>query len=80
LLAAAPELANQRAGDWQITPLHVAAERGDVELARLVLSARPDLEIQDTQFHSTPLGWARHFGRTEIVALIEHSTGQGGKP
>jgi hypothetical protein len=71
LLAAAPELANRRSGGWQITPLHVAAERGDAELARAVLAADPDLEIEDTQFHSTPLGWARHLQRAEIVALIE---------
>jgi predicted N-acetyltransferase YhbS len=71
LLATCPERANQRSGDGQIMPLHVAAERGDAELARVLLAAGADLEVQDTQFHSTPLGWARHFQRTEIVQMIE---------
>jgi hypothetical protein len=71
LLAASPELVNRRCGNWQITPMHVAVERGDVDLARVLLAAHPDLEIADTQFHSTPLGWARHFEQAEIVRLIE---------
>jgi GNAT superfamily N-acetyltransferase len=85
LLRRTPDLANRRSGEWQVTPLHVAAQRGDVELARLLLTADPDLEIQDTQFHSTPLGWARHFQRAEIVELIEryqarHPRGGHGGP
>jgi GNAT superfamily N-acetyltransferase len=70
-LARSPELANRRSGAWQITPMHAAAERSDVELAWELLTADPDLEITDSQFRSTPLGWARHLGRAEIVALIE---------
>jgi len=71
LLAESPDLGNRRSGDWQATPLHEAAVRGDVELARLLLAANPALDAQDATFHSTPLGWARHFGRTEIAELIE---------
>ncbi len=71
LLTEFPELVNRRSGNWQITPLHEAAARGDMELARLLLTARPDPTIMDTEFHSTPLGWARHFQRTEITALLE---------
>jgi predicted N-acetyltransferase YhbS len=71
MLADSPELANRHSGPWQITPLHAAVERGDIELVRLLLTAHPDPDIQDTQFHSAPLGWAHHFGRTEIIALLE---------
>lgn len=71
LLVASPELANRRTGNWQTTPLHEAIVRDDMALVRLLLRAAPDLEIQDTEFHSTPVGWARHFGRTEIIALLE---------
>ena len=53
------------------SPLHVAAERGDEELAKLLLTAMPDLTVCDTGFNATPLGWARHFNRAGIVALIE---------
>ncbi|MGI8916588.1 MAG: ankyrin repeat domain-containing protein, partial [Chloroflexota bacterium] len=71
LLERSPELADRRSGEWQTTPLHEAALRNDLDLARLLLTANPDLEIQDSGFHSTPLGWTKHFHRTEMVALIE---------
>jgi GNAT superfamily N-acetyltransferase len=71
LLAQSPELVDRRSGAWQITPLHEAVSRGDIELVRILLAAHPDLEIQDTRFHGTPLGWARHLQRTEILALLE---------
>ncbi|HVK02226.1 MAG TPA: GNAT family N-acetyltransferase [Armatimonadaceae bacterium] len=75
-LAARPDLASRRRGEWGLTPLHEAAARGDVELARWLLAAAPDLSIEDAQFHSTALGWARHLGREEIVRLIEaHAAG-----
>jgi ankyrin repeat protein len=60
--------------------MHVAVERGDVELVRLLLAARPNLEIPDIQFHSTPLGWARHFQRTEIIELLERYQGHAPGP
>ncbi|HVC34753.1 MAG TPA: hypothetical protein VNL16_14680 [Chloroflexota bacterium] len=41
------------------------------DLARLVLDGKPDLQIEDGVFHSTPLGWARHFQRTELIEIIE---------
>lgn len=78
LLARSPEIVNWRSGSWQITPLHEAASRGDTELARLVLTARPNLELRDTQFNSTPLGWAQHLQRTKIIALIEEYQAQLG--
>ncbi len=54
-----------------MTPLHEAVSRGDMELARLLLSANPDLDVEDNEFHSTPLGWARHLGREAMAVLIE---------
>jgi GNAT superfamily N-acetyltransferase len=79
LLADDPNLVNQRYGEWKLTLLHEAASRGDVALARLALSANPDLTVKDQAFQSTPLGWARHFARVEIIRLIEeHSAGSSG--
>ena len=75
LLTEHPERANQLYGEWNKTLLHVAAERNDAELARLVLSARPNLKIKDKAYQSTALDWARHFGHEEIARLIR----SGGK-
>jgi len=71
MLAESPDLASARLGRWHITPLHEAAFRGDAELARVLLAADPDLDVRDTEFNSTPLGWAQHFKRREIVRLIQ---------
>lgn len=71
ILARRPELIDRPHGPWQKTPLHDAVYRGDVAFVRALLAHKPNLEIQDTEFHSTPLGWARHFHRTEIINLIE---------
>ncbi len=70
LLAAHPEQANQQYGDRQATLLHLAAERDDVALAKLVLAARPDLSITDKLYNGTPLGWAQHLHRSAIIQLI----------
>jgi GNAT superfamily N-acetyltransferase len=78
LLSQSPERASLLSGAWQVTPMHVAVERNDVELVRALLAAKPDLTIEDAQFHSTPLGWATHFQRTEIIELIrEHQNRTG---
>jgi hypothetical protein len=71
LLSARPDIVNRRMIQWGHTPLHEAVNRNDPALAKLLLAAQPDLSLKDTQFHGTPLGWARHMGRTEMVALIE---------
>ena len=39
----------------------------EIELARLLLSADPDLSLEDAQFHATALGWAHHFKREAFV-------------
>lgn len=71
MLARTPDLASRREGRGGVTPLHEAVRRDDIELARGVLAADPDLDVPDGEFHSTPLGWARHMEREEIVRLIE---------
>lgn len=71
MLSENPGLVNRRLGAWQTTPLHEAVLRGDIALVRLLLTAKPDLTIQDTQFRSTALGWAQHFGHGDIAALLQ---------
>jgi ankyrin repeat protein len=71
LLAQRPELVNHRRGEKATTPLHEAVERDDDELARVLLAAQPDVTIKDAMFGGTPLDWAKHMQRTEMVELIE---------
>jgi ankyrin repeat protein len=80
LLADHPELVNVQQGDWHLTPLHVAIQRDDVDFAQLLLTVPNDLDIKDTQFKATVLGWAQYFQRTEIVTLIEQHQASRRKP
>lgn len=76
MIAANPGLVDLCVGENQATALHVAVERNDLELARLALEANPDLSRGDGVYRSTPLGWAKFFQRTELVALIESRLAQ----
>jgi Ankyrin repeats (many copies) len=58
---------------WQ-TALHKAAEDGNLELARTLLRLGADPDIRDERFDSTPLGWARYFGRPALIELLETVT------
>ncbi len=42
------------------TPLHWACFHGNVEMVRDILPYAPPLELEDADFHGTPLGWAIH--------------------
>jgi ankyrin repeat protein len=42
------------------TPLHWGAFHGNAEMVEVILRYNPPLEWIDTDFHSTPLGWAIH--------------------
>ncbi len=76
LLAADPQEVNRLYGELQLTLLHVSVQRNDIELAKLALSAHPDLSIADNTHNGTPLGWAEHFRRPDIIALIKAHTAQ----
>jgi hypothetical protein len=60
------------------TALHVAAENGDVALARTLLDLGADPDIPDQRYQSTPLGWARYFGQPAVAELLEPRTHQAG--
>lgn len=71
LLIEQPELVNVQHGDEQLTPLHIAVERGDIELAKALLTVPHDLDLKDSEFKATALGWAQYFQRAEIITLIK---------
>jgi ankyrin repeat protein len=62
------------------TALHVAAEKGDVALARKLLDLGADPNIPDKHHNSTPLGWARYFRQQAMIDLLEPVTGHDSPP
>jgi ankyrin repeat protein len=55
---------------WE-SALHVAAQRGDCGLAQRLLDLGADRDLRDGRFDGTALDWARHFGQTDLVELLE---------
>jgi ankyrin repeat protein len=62
--------------DCNHTALHMTIERGELEIARLLLDAGADPDIRDDKYHATALGWAEFFGRDDFVALIRERDGR----
>ena len=58
------------------TALHVAAENGNLALARRLLQLGADPNIPDKHYQSTPLEWARHSGQPTLAELLEPLTQQ----
>lgn len=54
----------------RITPLHRAAYDGDVDLVRVLLELGADPSAREPGYGATPLGWAEHAGRPEVVELL----------
>ncbi|NWF83222.1 MAG: ankyrin repeat domain-containing protein [Bryobacteraceae bacterium] len=52
------------------TPLHQAVWAGHLDVVRLLVARGARLDIRDTIYNSTPLGWAEYGGREEIAALL----------
>jgi 8-oxo-dGTP diphosphatase len=51
-------------------PLHVAAEFGQADAARVLLAYGADLSRLDAENDATALGWAAFFGRPAVVAVL----------
>ncbi|MBX2922006.1 MAG: GNAT family N-acetyltransferase [Chitinophagaceae bacterium] len=73
LLARDPAEANRLYYSWNGTLMHIAAQRNDIALAQVALSAGVDLTIRDTDHQGNALGWAIHFNRPEIIKLIQEN-------
>ena len=54
----------------RITPLHQAAYDGDVAVVETLLDVGADPELRDPGFNATPLGWAQHARRTDVIDLL----------
>jgi len=56
--------------DCSSTALHVAAEHGALELARVLLDAGADPSIRDDKYDATVLGWADYCRQPAIADLL----------
>jgi hypothetical protein len=57
--------------NWRrFTLLHDMAFTGDVAKAKLLLDHGADFNAIDDEYRSTPLGYAAHFGKRDIVTLL----------
>ncbi len=52
------------------TPLHQAVAAGHPAVVRLLVERGANLDIEDTVYHGTPLGWAKHTGQVEIEKYL----------
>src|SRR5262249_18959175 len=68
------ELGFEVNGDGGATPLHQAAWKGDVEMARLLIALGADPSIRDPNHDGTPLDWAE-FNRQEAAASFLREAG-----
>lgn len=64
--------------DADVSPLHLAAAQGHAEVVRLLLAAGADPTLRDSKHDGDTLGWAHHFGRQDVVRILEgHKTTRG---
>jgi len=56
--------------DCNSTALHVTAEHGLTELARMLLDAGGDPTIRDDKYEATVLDWAEYCGQPHIADLL----------
>jgi ankyrin repeat protein len=60
------------------TALHEAAHDGNLEMARLLVEHGADRERRDASFDATPLGWAEHAGKQEMIEYLQSLAETGG--
>jgi ankyrin repeat protein len=65
-----PNRYNPKGSHAHSTPLHQAALAGHDAVVRLLVERGAKLDIQDTVYHGTPLGWAKHAGRVETERYL----------
>jgi len=69
-LADEPGTIDRKIGREGRTPLHWAAEHGQLEIAERLLARGADPLARDDGDRATPLHWAAHSGNRELVALL----------
>jgi len=62
--------------DCNHTALHMTAENGAVEIAKMLLDAGADPNIRDDKYDATVLGWADFCGQGEVAQLVRERGGR----
>ena len=70
-----PDRLNPEGNHSHSTPLHQAALAGHEAVVRLLVERGARLDIRDTIYDGTPLGWAEYGGRTEVAAFLRARPG-----
>jgi hypothetical protein len=65
-----PNRYNPKRNHAHATPLHQAIWNHQMETVRLLVERGARLDIEDTIWHATPLGWAEYGERNEIAAFL----------
>ena len=65
-----PNRYNPKGNHGHSTPLHQAVWSGHDAVVRLLVERGARLDIKDTIWHGTPLGWAEYGGRKEIAEFL----------
>ncbi len=65
----ADSLLAKAVGDHGVTPLHAAAEKDHLEIARLLLESGAELEAETT-WGMTPLQWAANMGSQQVGSYL----------
>jgi ankyrin repeat protein len=61
--------------DCNSTALHMTAESGAIEIARLLLDAGADPNIHDDKYDATVLGWAEYCEQPQVAELVRERGG-----
>ena len=65
-----PDRLNPEGHHAHATPLHHAALAGHEDVVRLLVERGARLDIRDTIYEATPLGWAEHGGQAAVAAYL----------
>jgi hypothetical protein len=59
------------------TPLHQAALAGHLDVVRLLVERGANLDMIDTLWKGTAIGWARHAGQSQVESYLLSQKGKG---
>ena len=71
-----PNRYNPRGAHAHATPLHHAALHGHLAVVRLLVERGARVDLPDTIYRATPLGWAMHGHRGDIAAYLRSRGGE----